>query len=174
MRNPKTLKSKAKRGFAMLDRDEALKAATGAVGLLRRLFKFATSSAAWRSGLGNALELLELELNDILLFSSTKRLPDNLLCDSEAEATLSNLGDARKEAAGAVKVLQTILRDARADLSVDESQCYGLDCALDRLEEELNRLLPPPGSPPKAKLPAEWFEDDPESATGAADSLRGE
>ena len=145
--------SKAKRGFAVLDRDDAIKAAAAAVGLLRTLSKFAISPAAWRCGLGNALELLELELNDVLLFSCAKRLPDYLFCDSEAEVAPSHLGKARKAAKGAVKVLRGILQDARTDLSVGEYQCNRLDNALDLVEQELNNLLPPPSSPPKAKLP---------------------
>jgi hypothetical protein len=152
--------TKAKRGFAVLDRDDAVKAAAGAVGLLRGLFKFATSAAAWRCGLGNALELLEGELNDILLFSSANQLPDELFGDAEAMPVPTDLGEARKVAAGAVKVLRNILRDALADLSVDGSQCNRLDNALDRLEEELNRLLPPPGAPPRVKLPFDDEEDE--------------
>jgi hypothetical protein len=42
------------------------------------------------------------------------------------------LGLARKDAAGAVKVLRNILKDALAVFSVDESQCKGLDNALVR------------------------------------------
>ena len=125
--------------------------------MLRRLFKFAIRPAAWRCGLGNALVLLELELSEILLFSTAKRLPEHLFCDSEAGAAPSELGKARKEAAGAVKVLRKILKDARADLSVDESLCNLMDNAIDLVEQELNKLLPPPGAPPKAKLP---FDDD--------------
>jgi hypothetical protein len=45
--------------------------------------------------------------------------------------------------------------------------------AIDRLEEELNRLLPPPGAPPKAKLPAEWFGDDAEDGATVTDSDSG-
>ena len=149
--------AKAKRGFAVLDRDEALKAAAGAVGLLRTLVEFAISPAAWRCGLDYALEQVETQLNDILLFSSAKRLPDYLFCDSEAEAAPSDLSKARKAANGAVKVLRNVLHDARTDLSVDGSQCNRLDDALDVVEQELNNLLPPPGAPPKAKLP---FDDE--------------
>ena len=162
--------AKAKRGFAVLDRDEALKAAAGAVGILRRLSKLATSSAAWRCGLGNALGMAETELNDILLFSSAKRLPDDLFGDAEAMAVPTDLGEARKTAAAAVKRLQQILKDARSDLSVDVSQCNRLDNALDVVEQELNELLPPPGAPPKAKLPAEWFGDDAEDGATVTDS----
>jgi hypothetical protein len=133
----KTQGTKAKRGFAILDRDEAVKAAAAAVGLLRTLFKFAISPAAWLCGLDHALELLETELNDTLLFSSAKRLPDRLFSDADAEPVPADVGEARKAAAGAVKVLRGISQDARADLSVDEFQCNRLDNALDRLEEEL-------------------------------------
>ena len=66
---------------------------------------------------------------------------------------------ARKEAPVAVKALRRISKAARADLSVNEIQCNRLDHALDLVEEELNDILPPPDSPPKAKLPAEWLED---------------
>lgn len=145
-----------KRGFAVLDREKGLKVAAGAVGLLRKLFTDATSAAAWR---GNALENVEIELNTILLFSGDNGLPDEVLGGAEAMAVPADLGQARKEAAGAVKVLRRILKDARGDLSVDESQCHSLDDALDRLEEALNDLLPPPGSPPRAKLPDSLFED---------------
>lgn len=155
--------AKAKRGFAVLDRDADLKAAVGAVGLLRTLLKFATSPSAWRCGLDHALELLETELNDILLFSSAKRLPEDLFSDTDAESVPADLADARKVAAGAVKVLRKSLQDARADLSVDESQCNRLDDALDLVEQELNSLLPPPGAPPKAKLPDVFSEDEDEA-----------
>ena len=160
-------RAKAKRGFAVLDREEALKAAAEAVGLLRGLFGFATTLAAWRCGLCNALDLLEAELNDILLFSSAKRLPDDLFGDAEAVAVPSDLGKARKAANGAVKVLRKILQDARADLSVDGSQCNRLDNALDVVEQELNGLLPPPGAPEKAKLP---FDDDGDVGSAESDS----
>jgi len=65
--------------------------------------------------------------------------------------------------------------DARAGLGVAGSQCSGLDSALDRLEEELNRLLPPPGPHPRAKLPAAWFGEDAEGGATVTDSdSRGE
>ena len=156
MRNPKKRTpqgTKTKRGFATLDRDDAVKAAAPAVGLLRSLFTFATSTAAGRCGLGNTLELMETQLNDILLFSSASRLPEHLFCDADGEKVPSDVGKARKDAAEAVKMLRNILKDARADLSVDEYQCNRLDSALDLVEQELNNLLPPPSSPPKAKLP---------------------
>lgn len=148
-----------KRGFAVLDRDKSLKSAAVAVRSLRSLSTFATSAAVWRIGLGTALELVEGQLDDILLFSSAKRLADDVLGDAESVAVPVDLGEARKSAAGAVKVLRRVLKDARADLSVDESQCHGLDDTLDRLEEALNELLPPPGSRPRAKLPDSLFED---------------
>jgi hypothetical protein len=163
--------AKAKRGFAVLDREEALKSAAVAVGLLRHLSKFAPSLAAWRCGLGYALELVEGEVNNILRFSGAGRLPDDLF--GEPQRVPIELGDIRKSAKKAVDALRQILQDARADLSVDESQCNRLDNALDRLEEELNRLLPPPGAPPKAKLPAEWFGDDAEGGATATDSDSG-
>ena len=80
-------------------------------------------------------------------------VPDDLFGDAEAVAVPADLGKARKDAAGAVKVLRNILKNARADLSVDGAQCNRLDNALDVVEQELNSLLPPPGAPPKAKLP---------------------
>jgi hypothetical protein len=156
MRNPNkrtTQGTKAKRGFAILDRDDAVKAAAAAVGILRELSRFSAGPAAWRCGLDNALGMVETELNDILFFSSAVRLPEHLFCSADAESVAADLGDARKDAAGAVKVLQKLLRDARADLSVDEYQCNRLDNAIDLIEQELNKLLPPPGAPPKAKLP---------------------
>jgi len=158
-------KKNVKRGFAILDRNQALKSAAKAINTLRGLSKFESSPTAWRCGLDYALELVEAQLNDILLFSDAKRLPDDLFGDAEAVAFPADLGKARKDEAGAVKVLRNILKDARADLSVDESQCKGLDNALDVVEQELNTLLPPPGSPPKAKLPDLFSEDedDPES-----------
>ena len=67
---------------------------------------------------------------------------------------------ARKDARPAVKVLRRILKDARADLSVPELACNRLDHALDLVEEELNDLLPAPGSRPSPKLP---FDDDSEN-----------
>jgi hypothetical protein len=152
--------AKAKLGFAVLDRDEALKAAAGAVGSLRNLFRFATSSAAWRCGLDYALELVEAQLNDILLFSGANRLPDDLFGDAEAVAVPADLGKARKDAAGAVKILRNILKKARADLSVDAPQCNRLDNAIDLLEEQLNKSLPPPGAPPRVKLPFDDEEDE--------------
>jgi hypothetical protein len=152
--------TKAKRGFAVLDRDETVKAAAAAVGLLRSLVTFATSSAAWRCGLGYALELVETQLNDILLFSSASRLPEHLFCDAEDEKVPSDVGKARKDAAGAVKMLRNILKDARADLSVDAYQSNRLDNALDLVEQELNNLLPPPGAPTGAKLPFDEEEDE--------------
>ena len=158
----RTQGTKVKRGFAVLDRDEALKAAAGAVGILRELSRFSSGPAAWRCGLGNALELLEAELKEILLVASSSQPPEPLFCDADADSVPADLGKARKDAAGAVKVVQEILRDARADLSVDEYQCNRLDNALDRLEEELNRLLPPPGAPPKAKLPFDDEEGEPQ------------
>lgn len=172
-KNRTTQGARPKRGFAVLDRDAALIAAAGAVGLLRGLSKFATNSAAWRCGLGNVLGIVEAELNDILLFSSALRLPEDLFSSADAESVPADLGEARKAAKKAVDALRQILQDARADLSVDESQCNRLDNALDRLEEELNRLLPPPGAPPKAKLPAEWFGDDAEDGATVTDSDSG-
>ncbi len=148
--------AKAKRGFAVLDRDAALIAGAGAVGLLRQLSTYATSSAAWRCGLGYALEAVETELNDILRFSTAKRLPEELFANACGQPVL-DLGPARKDAAAAVKVLRKISKDARADLSVEENQCNQLDDALDQAEVKLNELLPPPGAPPRAKLP---FDDD--------------
>ena len=52
------------------------------------------------------------------------------------------------------------MKDARADLSVEEGHCIRLDQTLDLVEEKLNDLLPPPGAPPKAKLPADLFGGD--------------
>jgi hypothetical protein len=144
-----------RRGFSVLDRPKALKATAGAVGLLRNVFKDATKAV------GYALELVEGALADVLLFSSDSRLPDVVIGDAEAVAVPTDLEQARKAASGAVKVLRKILRDARGDLSVDESQCSGLDNALDRLEEALNELLPPPGAPRRPKLP---FYDDEDEA----------
>ena len=158
---------KPKRGFAVLDREKALKSAADAIRIFRALSKFGTSTAAWRCGLGYALELLEVELNDILLFSSAKCLPDDLFGDAEAVPVPADLGKGRKDAAGAVKVLKKILRDARADLSVDGAQCNRLENALDLLEEGLNELLPPPGAPPRAKLP---FDDDGDVGSAESDS----
>src|ERR1039458_9096720 len=107
----KTQGTKAKRGFAVLDRDEALKAAAGAVGEVRTLSKVGKSPAAWRCGLDYPLEIVETQLNDILLFSGANRLPDDLFGDAEAEAVPADLGKARKDAAGAVRVLRTIVKD---------------------------------------------------------------
>jgi hypothetical protein len=160
---PRATPAKAKRGFAVLDRADAIEVAAAAVGLLRNLFTFAPSSAAWRCGLDYALELVETQLNDILLFSNANRLPDDLFGDAEAVAVPADLGKARKNAAGAVKVLRKILKDARADLSVPGDQCNCLDYALDLLEEALNELLPPPGAPTGAKLPFDEEEDEPEN-----------
>ena len=164
-----TQRANSKRGFALLDRDDAVKVAAGAVGLLRQLSKFATSPTVWRCGLDHALELLEMELNDILLFSSASRLPEHLFGDADVKSVPADLADARNAAAGAVKVLRQILKDARADLSVDESQCNRLDDALDLVEQELNDLLPPPGAPPKAKLPDVFSEDEDEAMPVASD-----
>lgn len=144
-----------KRSFARLGRENALEAAAGAVGLLRKIFNGAPRAA------GYALELVETQLNDILLFASSKRLPDEIFCDVEAVAVPTELAQARKSAAGAMKALRKTLEDARADLSVDESQCTGLDDALDLLEQALNVLLPPPGAPRRPKLP---FYDDEDEA----------
>jgi hypothetical protein len=149
-------KKTVKRGFGVLDREKALKAAAGAVGLLRKIFKDATKAAVWR---GSVLEGVETELSELLLFSSAKRLADGVLGDVEPVAVPADLGKARNSAAGAVKVLRNILKDARADLSVGESRCHGLNNALDHLEEALNDLLPPPGAPPKPRLPDNLFED---------------
>ena len=159
--------TKVKRGFAVLDRDEALKAAAGAVGLLRTLSKVAKSPAAWRCGLDYPLEMVETQLNDILLFSGANRLPDDLFGDAEALPVPADLGKARKDAAGAVKALKRILQYARGDLSVDGAQCNRLENALDLLEEGLNELLPPPGAPPRAKLP---FDDDGDVGSAESDS----
>ena len=158
-------KKKVKRGFAILDRNQALKSAAKAISPLRGLSKFESSPTAWRCGLGYALELLEGELNDILLFSIAKQLPDELFGDAEAMAVPTDLGEARKAAAGAVKVLQKLLKDARADLSVGEHDCNELDSAIDRVEVALNDLLLPPGAPPKAKLPDVFSEDEDEAMT---------
>ena len=155
-------KKKVKRGFAILNRNQALKSAAKAINPLRELSKFESSPTAWRCGLGYALEMVETQLNDILLFSCAKRLPDDLFGGAEAVAVPADLGKARKDAAGAVKVVQKILRDARADLSVDEYQCNRLDNALDLVEQELNNLLPPPGAPTGAKLPFDEEEDEPQ------------
>lgn len=46
--------------------------------------------------------------------------------------------------------------------------------ALDLVEAGLNDLLPPPGAAPKATLPMEWFGDEAEGGTRAADSDRAE
>jgi hypothetical protein len=80
-------------------------------------------------------------------------------------AVPTDLGEARKAAAGAVKVLQKLLKDARADLSVGEHDCNELDSAIDRVEVALNDLLLPPGAPPKAKLPDVFSEDEDEAMT---------
>jgi len=100
MRNRKTELTTRKRRFAVLDREAAIKAAAAAVGLLRALLKVATSPTAWRCGMDHALELLETELNDILLFSAATRLPEYLFGDAEAEAVPVDLAGARKAAAG--------------------------------------------------------------------------
>lgn len=97
-------------------------------------------------------------------------MPEHLLSDADAETVPADLGNARKAAKGAVKVLREILKDARADLSVDEYQCNRLDNALDLVEQELNNLLPPPGAPPKAKLP---FDDDGDLGSVESDSDGG-
>jgi hypothetical protein len=81
------------------------------------------------------------------------------------------LGKARKDAAGAVKVLRNILKGARTDLSVDGAQCNRLENALDLVEQELNNLLPPPGAPPKAKLPFEDEEDEPQINPGSIEGV---
>ena len=172
-RKTATAGKKQKRGFAVLDREKALLLAVGAVGFLRKLSTFATSAAAWRCGLGNALGMLETELNDILLFSSASRLPEDLFSDADAETVPEDLGKARKAARKQVDVLRKILNDARADLSVTEIQCNQLDNALGLVEQELNNLLPPPGAPPRATLPAEWFGDDCEAVTVESESESG-
>ena len=164
-------KKTVKRGFAVLDRDEALKAAAKAINTLRGLSKFQSSPTAWRCGLGYALEMVETQLNDILLFSCAKRLPDDLFGGAEAVAVPADLGKARKDAAGAVKVLRNILKGARTDLSVDGAQCNRLENALDLVEQELNNLLPPPGAPPKAKLPFEDEEDEPQINPGSIEGV---
>jgi len=64
-----------------------------------------------------------------------------------------NREKARKDAPVAVRALRRIVSKARADLSVSLVTCNRLDHALDLVEEELNELLPPPGSRPEAKLP---------------------
>jgi hypothetical protein len=151
---------KLKQGFANLDREKALKSAAEAIQMLRALSVYATCGAAWRCGLGYALECLEEQLNEILLFSSSNRLPEELFLGNGAVPVAADLGQARKDAAVAVKVFRKILRDAASDLSVDEFQCHGLDQALDHVEVQLNALLPPPGSPQKAKLPFDDDEDD--------------
>jgi hypothetical protein len=69
-----------------------------------------------------------------------------------------------------VKALNKLLQDARGDLSVDGAQCNRLENALDLVEQELNNLLPPPGAPPRAKLP---FGDDGEGLTVESDSESG-
>ena len=168
-KNRTTQGARPKRGFAVLDRDAALIAAAGAVGLLRGLSKVATNSAAWRCGLGNVLGIVETELNDLLLFSNSSRLPDELFGDPGGESVPADLAEARKDATGAVKVLRKILKDARADLSVEEYQCIRLDQALDQVEIKLNKLLPPPGAPPKAKLPDVFSEDEDEAMPVASD-----
>ena len=68
-----------------------------------------------------------------------------------------------------VKVLRRFLKDACVDASIDECQCDRLDYALDLAEHKLNSLLPPPGSSPRARLPAAWFGDELEGGTAAAD-----
>ena len=85
-------------------------------------------------------------------------LPDDLF--EEAQPVPADLGEARKAAAVAVKVLRKILKDARADLSVQESQCKRLDDVLDHVEEKLNELLPPPGAPRTAKLSGIFAQDE--------------
>lgn len=60
---------------------------------------------------------------------------------------------ARKDAPVAIRALRRIIAKARADLSVSMVICKRLDHALDLVEEELNELLPPPGSRPEARLP---------------------
>jgi hypothetical protein len=102
-RNKSAQGTKSKRGFAVLDRDEALEAAAGAVGILRELSRFSTGSAAWRCGLGNALDLLEAELKDILLVASSSQPPEPLFCDGDADSVPADLGKARKDAAGAAR-----------------------------------------------------------------------
>ena len=144
-------KKTTKRGFAVLDREKALKSAVGAISILRALSKFETTFAAWRSGTGYALELVEGELNDILLFSSSDHLPDELF--GKAQPVPDDLSEAGKAAAKAVKVLRKILKEARSDLGVEVHQCDHLDAAIDRLEVALNNMLPPPGAPPTPKLP---------------------
>jgi hypothetical protein len=159
--------NKATRGFAVLDRDKSLKSATGAVQALRGLSVYAASVAAWQCGLGYALELVECQLNDILLFSSSNRLPDELFLGGVAVPVVAEVGQVRRDAAAAVKVFRRLWKDARADLSVDESQCNRLEQALDQVEVKLNELLPPPGKAPRAKLPSGYFDDEEDGAVTA-------
>jgi hypothetical protein len=166
-----TSRKKPKRGFAILDRDQALKSAVGAINILRGLSKFETTAAPWRSGTGYALELVEGQLNYILRHSGDGRLPDDLF--GKPQPVPADLGEARKAAAGAVKVLRKILKAARGDLSVGEHDCNELDSAIDRVEVALNDLLPPPGAPPRGTLPGFSGDDDggaPESGSAGMKS----
>ena len=155
-----------KRGFAVLDREASVTSALGALHILRSLPKCAFCTAADRLSVNYAIGQVERELNTMLCFSSSGHLPGERA--EKTEPLTGHLGEARKAAAGAVKVLRKILKGARADLSVDENDSTKLDFAIDGLEVALNDLLPPPGAPPKARLPG--FDDDDDDDGGAAES----
>ena len=76
---------------------------------------------------------------------------------------------ARKSAASAMRTLEQILKDARADMSVSNMRCNRLEHALQLLGEELEDLLPVPGLNPTAKLPNELFEADHDKSAEADD-----
>jgi len=95
---------------------------------------------------------------------------NDLFGDAEAVPVPADLGKGRQDAAGAVKVLKKILRDARADLSVDGAQCNRLEIALDLVEQELTIFCRRRVRRRRPKLP---FDDDGDVGSAESDSESG-
>ncbi len=140
---------KQRRGFCVLDRDDALESAVHAIATLRSLTDKMPSALAL--GLRSALQIVEQVLTGILLFSGG-RLPEELFNRVVVKPLPEDVKQTRKTAKAAVAKLRTILNDAQADLSVPADECRQLDEALQEVEEKLNDLLPPPGAPRTAVL----------------------
>ncbi len=145
--NGKAATRTPRRGFCVLDREEALKQAVKAVAELREIARRKPDDES--ISLKTALHALEPALNSILQFSG-EPFSDDLFSGIVVNPNPADLEQIRKRAAGTVKVLRNVLKDARADLSVAETECAEFDAAIYSVE---NELLPPPGASPKARLP---------------------
>jgi hypothetical protein len=146
----KTTTRKPQRGFYVLERNEALEVALKALLTLRQIAK--TKPVEEHRGLMAVLGMTECALNRILQFSESN-FSDEAWGHYTAEAVPEGLEETRQLAKKSLNCLLKILKDARADYSVEEKDCTRLDDALDDIARKLTELLPPPGAPRKTALP---------------------